>query len=642
MTGRWSIDGLFYRPKKTGDHIQFQEAILMQNRTSVPLDEDLRLDLSAELDPITFQIKQIDNGKTEERLKSLRKVAEAITKLTDYQQEAYIDQVAEFGLMGKRNFKSMLKSVRQQQAKERQEAEIKEVERSGSESDRLKLMVNHIRRNEGNGFKQFEIKRKVSDLICSDMEKIGQFHCTPDKQCYWFNEGENRLYTLTGTDVDLAVAINQRYGLNQTEKEYHYLVAELIAEASSRPPEAVIRRFCHFDRHKGLYLYNNKGEIYFLDGQTVELVPNGKDGVMFLSNTEYQYFSYQPNTKPGQIDRFLIDQINFDKESSRLDISEQQLLFRVWLHSLFFGSIQPTKPLIAFIGEARSGKTFTLRLVGKVLFGGRFEVSGVDAKREDDCRINIINSAFVALDNVDKPLSWLEDLLASVCTGVGFARRKLFTDTTQITDKADCFLAVTSRTPHFMREDVVDRMIPFKVKRWDKASPDARTLSALMASRNVIMSEFMDNLNRMVSYYLRNPELDYETSFRIADFAEVGLVYMRSVTADIEKPEGLGNYWDRLLGKLINLQSDELLLDHPIYHCLQTWMQDENNHGRTVIAADLFEEFEKRKSDGFRHKTTRSFGRELSSITSNLQNFYQIEVTKKGNRKAYTFRPLRS
>ncbi|MDP7281810.1 MAG: hypothetical protein QGG39_18245, partial [Candidatus Poribacteria bacterium] len=140
----------------------------MQNRTSVPLDEDLRLDLSAELDPITFQIKQIDNGKTEERLKSLRKVAEAITKLTDYQQEAYIDQVAEFGLMGKRNFKSMLKSVRQQHTKERQEAEIKEVERSGSESDCRKLRVNQIRRNEGNGLKQFEIKREVSDLIRID------------------------------------------------------------------------------------------------------------------------------------------------------------------------------------------------------------------------------------------------------------------------------------------------------------------------------------------------------------------------------------------------------------------------------------------------------------------------------------------
>ena len=96
------------------------------------------------------------------------------------------------------------------------------------------------------------------------------------------------------------------------------------------------------------------------------------------------------------------------------------------------------------------------------------------------------------------------------------------------------------------------------------------------------------------------------------------------------------------MGKLINLQSDELLLDHPIYHFLQTWMQDENNHGRTVIAADLFEEFKERKSHGVDYQTTRSFGRGLVSIISNLQNFYQIEVIKKGNRNAYTFRPLRS
>ena len=190
----------------------------MKNRAKAPFDEDLRLDLSAELDPIFLQIKQLDDGKTGERLKALRKVAEVITKLPNHRQETYIERVAELGLMGKRNFKSMLKSVWQQQAKERQEAEIKEVEQSGSESDRLKLRVNHIRRNEGNGFKQFEIKRKVSDLIRIDMEKIGQFHCTPDKQCYWFDKRENRLYTLADKDVDLAVVINQRYGLNPSER----------------------------------------------------------------------------------------------------------------------------------------------------------------------------------------------------------------------------------------------------------------------------------------------------------------------------------------------------------------------------------------------------------------------------------------
>ena len=191
----------------------------------------------------------------------------------------------------------------------------------------------------------------------------------------------------------------------------------------------------------------------------------------------------------------------------------------------------------------------------------------------------------------------------------------------------------------------MDRMIPFKVKRWDKASPDDRTLSALMANRNVIMSELIDNLNRMVSYYLCNPELDYETSFRIADFAEVGWVYTRSMTAEIEKSEGLGNYWDRLLGKLINSQSEELLLGLPIYRCLQTWMQDENNHGRAVAAFELFEAFqiiEEKQSYGFRHQTTRSFGRSLANIRSNLQNFYRIELTKKDNRNIYSFWPLQS
>ena len=117
------------------------------------------------------------------------------------------------------------------------------------------------------------------------------------------------------------------------------------------------------------------------------------------------------------------------------------------------------------------------------------------------------------------------------------------------------------------------------------------------------------------------------------------------MTAEIEKSEGLGNYWDRLLDKLINSQSEELLLGLPIYRCLKIWMQDENNHGRAVAAFELFGAFkiiEEKKSYGFRHQTTRSFGRSLANIRSNLQNFYRIELTKKDNRNIYSFWPLQS
>ena len=74
-------------------------------------------------------------------------------------------------------------------------------------------------------------------------------------------------------------------------------------------------------------------------------------------------------------------------------------------------------------------------------------------------------------------------------------------------------------------------------------------------------------------------------------------------------------------------------------------MQDGNNHGRAVAAFELFDAFkviEERKSYGFGHQTTRSFGRSLANIRSSLQHFYQIEVTKKDNRYIYAFWPLPS
>lgn len=82
----------------------------------------------------------------------------------------------------------------------------------------------------------------------------------------------------------------------------------------------------------------------------------------------------------------------------------------------FFHSIMPSKVILAAIGEKGSGKTSTLRRLGIILYGSKYNVAPLPTK-PDDFDALITNSHLAILDNVDTGTPWLNDKLASVSTG---------------------------------------------------------------------------------------------------------------------------------------------------------------------------------------------------------------------------------
>jgi hypothetical protein len=55
------------------------------------------------------------------------------------------------------------------------------------------------------------------------------------------------------------------------------------------------------------------------------------------------------NTLKGVFDKQLIESVNFT--DSDLSISEQQLFLKLWVHAVFFGSVQPTKIILLLLDE---------------------------------------------------------------------------------------------------------------------------------------------------------------------------------------------------------------------------------------------------------------------------------------------------
>jgi hypothetical protein len=144
--------------------------------------------------------------------------------------------------------------------------------------------------------------------------------------------------------------------------------------------------------------------------------------------------------------------------------ADQQWLFRSWLHATLFPELFPTRPILAMIGTMGSGKTSVLRRIGQLLFGPKFQVMGMsDDPKDFDAAVT--GEAFVAVDNADADVKWLDDKLAVVATGGTLKRRVLYTTNQLVEFPITAFVGITSRTPHFKREDVADRLLLFHVER---------------------------------------------------------------------------------------------------------------------------------------------------------------------------------
>src|SRR6185312_15031624 len=81
----------------------------------------------------------------------------------------------------------------------------------------------------------------------------------------------------------LDAMIADRYGINPAEtRDFEHVLCGLNIEAESRGQDVEVHQLAHYDVHTGhLYISQFGGFVYRLNGETIEQVPNGTDGVFF-------------------------------------------------------------------------------------------------------------------------------------------------------------------------------------------------------------------------------------------------------------------------------------------------------------------------------------------------------------------------
>jgi len=125
-------------------------------------------------------------------------------------------------------------------------------------------------------------------------------------------------------------------------------------------------------------------------------------------------------------------------------------------------------------------------------------------------------------------------------------------------------LAITSRTPHFRREDIADRLLLFRVRRYEKFVSQAHLLEQGQAKRNAVLTEVFGLLQRAVAALKDRAAEHPPVKFRMADFAEFALKVAPAITKD----ERIAAILDRLAGAQLAFTAE----NEPLLDLLDEWL----------------------------------------------------------------------
>lgn len=478
----------------------------------------------------------------------------------------------------------------------------------------------------------------ITEHVIRDHYKGGTFFRN-SAGAYYYNNFSHKLYDIIrGGIYDMNMA--DRYGLYRNDREGKSVFDKIQEEAYLRGTHVDIKTFSYYEDDM-LYVYDNDGGMYVCTPQSVEYHYNGYNNVLFSHNDINAKFVYIPECK-GYIDKYLLSIANFvgsesGNESTTLSYTQQLLLFRIWLLSVFFPNMLPTKPILVMVGDFESGKSTLQRLVGKLLFGADFDVSTI--KEEKDFNAQIITKHYLVYDNADINKEWVQNAIASLATGFKIGLRKLYTTADLFEASPICYLAMNAMSDSlFKRPDVASRLLLFRTKALPHFMPTSTLNRNVVDHRNEMLSELIDTIRESIPFI--TPDQEYKGKFRMMDFANLGFKLCK-ITGDEHR-------WGLILDKMVGEQQGFSVEDNSIVDLLDIWVREQEKFGKYsegVTATDLFKDIKNicdrefgAHSSVFSIKQPIGLGKFINKHLKALQAHFYIKVGNSGNRKVYIIR----
>lgn len=463
--------------------------------------------------------------------------------------------------------------------------------------------LNQIRRN--NRIPAIQARQDVCRIILLDLLERGKL-LNSDRGVYFVNTKSGQV--LDVHEPEFLALCNKWYGSNSAEQEWKHFISNLDSHAITNAQKVVVRELAYFDKNSCvLYVDKGAGKVWVLDGTEIKETANGTRGI-FLRTPGYKPVTPLATTTVSW-DTAIFKLLDIDT-STGLAAAQARLLLKVWIWAMFFPELLPTRPILTIVGARGSAKTSFLRASGRVIFGPDFEVKTV-SERQSDLETAIVSSRFLVLDNVDQSgPAGLMDLLAVCATGGEITRRKLYTTATEMRYRISCFMALTSRTPQFQRDDIAERLLVISASRLPRFKPENQLMDAVQGCRRRLWWLLLRELNRIVSQLKEWDNDDTITDYRLSDFANFGL---RAVLPECR------DEWRAALQSLHVAQNAFLLGRDRVAKALKAWLQDKPAEGKREWKATQIV-----VSASINSLTAEQLGRRLKNSSDPLHTWIQV------------------
>lgn len=474
--------------------------------------------------------------------------------------------------------------------------------------------------------KGYDQKYKTSLVIRNWLANKGRFFRTDSGVVYFFDIKNKSLLPINdsrdNSTQDFKNLVNGEPELNPTLPAFEYLFQDILKDASDLP-ETRVNKVMYFDEKRmALYFYGNNGATLKITASKMELVDNGSDEILFVkSGDPINLFKIINAKQTDALQKYYLDRVNF-RSTENITVKEQKLLLEVYLHSLFFESIQPTKPIVVFQGETGSGKTDALKAMGKILIGDSFHESSIQ-KEERDFQSAIYNNYYYQLDNMDanKP-NWFEDAIATMSTGGSMIVRTLYKNPTDepTVIHPHCFVSISTMNAKFTRQDVANRTLVFELEKL--TNYENSFLPIIGRHREEILGNVFLNCQKIIKALEDNQDIIIDSKLRLADFA--AFLVKTSDVFNIPNTDQLINKINKSQN-VFSLQNDPLL-DYIMFALGQDFYRSKLTN---IATKELFK-IVKEISEGtfgskFVYGSPRSFGIHFKNKLANMKEFLQVE-----------------
>lgn len=398
------------------------------------------------------------------------------------------------------------------------------------DAESMAIVIRDLRNRDD---KQHLINYSVATAILEDLQDFSYFYKANEKS-YLFLRDKKELVSVSPKTAACILLID-RYGLNSTETTYSFVVESLRVKILQAGAETAIHRLSFYNEETfTIYLTNFRNQVIKISPDKIETVDNGADKIIFLMDLSHEPIVFDAtsiNPEHSLIEDHILNKMNVAQ--GIVGKGAIKVLCLLWMISIFFPQKMVTRAIIAFIGPKGSGKTITLRKIGRLIFGRKFNVTPISTDVKDfDAALT--NSSYLAIDNADSKIDYLPDRLAMAATGGSHKRREYYTTNELVEFSIDCFVGISSRTPEFTRDDVTDRLLPIPVERFTKYIPESKLLADIDKNRTELLAEVIYFIQSAVGALKKQSHADDSGVFRIADFGDFALKICREAGCEVE------------------------------------------------------------------------------------------------------------